>query len=282
MKHKIIAFIVSLFSTSTLLAQGSMISLGLRGGGNIYMATGDAHAQLGYGGNFDLAYTYYWLTPDAEVGLRLGATIGACNNRFTGRINREFVNRDYEGNDIFYTIKAKSVELNIVRQVQLEIPLMLAVRAENVFVNLGIKFMMPLYDRYEQNMRDITIDAYYPKPDVHVTNRLITGVADESNLDISGKGCIPKYNILLGAEMGYEWALTSKDRIGLGLYLDLSPWSSYQKPDAEHIINVAPIDNPEYPPARVTIQPLNTADVNHLLYCDFGLKLYYGFNLTKQ
>jgi len=281
-QHKLFALITGLAISSALMAQGDMISFGLRGGGNIYMATGDAHAKLGYGGNFDLAYTHYWLTPDAEVGIRTGITIGACNNHFEGTFNRSFVNRDYEGNDIEYTVSSNSVELKVVRQVQFEIPLMLAVRAENVFINLGVKYMMPIYDKYEQNMNNITIDAYYRGPDVHVTNRLITGLADENQLRFSGKGCIPKHNILFGTEIGYEWAVTPQDRIGLGLYLDISPWSSFQKPDGQYLIDVAPINNPEYPPAKVTIQPLYTASVDKLLYCDFGIKFYYGLNLTKK
>ena len=176
----------------------SLWTFGLRGGGNIYMTTGDAHTKLGGGGNFDLGYTCYWNTPNAEVGIHTGFTVGCCTSGFTGQnINRQFTNYDYLGNEMQYTISAQSVKLDIVRQVQIEVPLMLALRTDYMFVNVGAKFMMPVNDLYQQNMRDISIDAYYVRPDVHVVNRLITGVANESQINTSGKDCLPKYNVFL-------------------------------------------------------------------------------------
>lgn len=284
MKKKInlllIALGISLYATAE---SSSLWTLGLRGGGNIYMATGDAHAKLGGGGNFDLGYTCYWNTKNAEVGIHTGFTVGYCTSGFTGdNINRQFTNYDYLGYEMQYTVSAHSVKLNIVRQVQIEVPLMLALRTDNMFVNIGAKFMMPVNELYHQSMQDITIDAYYVRPDVHVVNRLITGAADESQIKTSGNGCLPKYNVLLSVEVGYEWTINNRDRIGLGIYADISPWSSFKPSDAKQVIDVAPIDNPDYPPALVSIQPLCISSAKHLLYCDFGVKFYYGINCLNK
>jgi len=280
MQKKLFLLSIALLSAICLWARSaSMISFGLRGGGCTYMTTGNADSHIGGGGDFDLGYSCLWNTPNAEVGIHTGLSLGLCTNRFTGKVKSTFTNIDYLGNEIQYTVSSSSVRLNIIRQVQLEIPLMLALRTENMFINIGAKFMMPISDKYEQSMGDLTIDAYYPKPDVHVVNRLITGDASSAKMDVSGNGCLPKYNVLLGLEIGYEWNIQDTHRIGLGFYADISPWSSFKRSDASEVVSVSPIVNPDYPPAEVTIQPICKASVDEMLYCDFGVKVYYGLNI---
>lgn len=284
MKMKINLLLIALSVVFGVSAESSSLwTFGLRGGGNIYMATGDVKSKLGGVGNFDFGYTNYWKTRDVEIGVHTGLSVGYCTSRFSGQnINSQFTNYDYLGNEMRYTVSAQSVKLDIVRQVQIEVPLMLALRINNVFINIGAKFMMPVDELYRQTMHDITIDAYYVRPDVHVINRLITGVADESQINYTGKGCLPKYNVLLGTEIGYEWNIQGRNRIGLGVYADLSPWSSFSTSATANVIEVSSINNPDYPPAQVTIHPLCALSNKHMLYCDFGIKFYYGINCFNK
>jgi len=280
MPQRLVGLLFVLCSAAVTMAEGSsMWSISLRGGGNTYITLGEVQSKLGIGGNLDMCFTKYW-GHKVDVGLHTGLSFGCCTNGFSTQVNRQFTNYDYLGYKMIYTITADQVTLHISRQFNMEIPLMLAIRKNHVFCNIGGKFMMVLSDSYQQDVKDVTIDAYYELPDVHVINRLITGITDGA--DYSGKNCLPKYNVLVSAEIGYEWPLRNGGLLGLGIYADYSPWNSHKTTFAKEIIEVAPIIDSDYPPASVTVHPLAASSISKLNFCDFGLKIYYGIEHTHR
>lgn len=265
-----------LWMTSFVMAQNSLISFGLRGGSCFYLTGHPQKPHLGYQGLFDFGFAYLWKGYSCEIGLKTGVSVGYSATIIRKNEDRTFTNTDYLGYDILYHTQGTFEQRN--QQVQLEIPLMFAIRANGFVWNIGPKLMFPIWNAYRQEVHNINIDAYYSVTDVHIPNELITGECSNHITNI-GKNILPAFNVLVSTEIGYEWNL-QKHRIGLMAYYDVAPWSTHKQSD-EPLIEVAPISNPAYPPAEVTIHPLSNS-FQTLLYMDFGLKFYYGLNILDK
>lgn len=275
--RKIIISLLALCLTTSLWAQSSLISFGLRGGGSIYLTDKSVQGAFGGQGIFDFGYTHYWmLRTGCELGIRTGVDFGYSGQLLTGDYQDSFVNTDYLGYKIQYNTSA-AYKQNI-HQLQVEVPLMFALRADGFYMNVGAKFMMPVWSQYEQILSEAHIKAYYEVTDVWVRDQVITGILDSEH-KLSGKGYIPQYNVLASLEIGHEWKF-NKHRVGLGIYIDAAPWS-YSKPTEERpTIEVSPISNPDNPPAQVTVHPIPFTGKLH--YMDFGIKVYYGIYLPDR
>lgn len=272
--------LISLFVlglTTVVFAQSSLISFGLRGGGVIYLTNDNMDSRFGGQGIFDFGYTYYWSLPsECEVGIRTGLNFGYSGLSASGEHHDTFVNTDYLGYKMQYQTSANYQQR--IHQLQLEIPLMFALRTDGIFVNVGAKFMMPVWSQCNQTLSNASINAYYEVTDVWVKNQAITGVV---NLDdkYSYKDCVPLFNILASVEIGHEWNF-DRYRVGLGIYLDIAPWSYSKQTEELPLIEVSPISNPTNPPAQVSTHPIPI--IGNTNYLDVGLKIYYGFNLMKK
>lgn len=282
---KYLLSLLCLTAVTMLSAQNHVMSVGVRAGGSHFlqkMATDSVGSKAGFNGGLDLGYTYYF-APKGEVqwGVHTGLGIGFSTSHLTGSLHEEFTNTDMYGNAVDYTVDFERVDERS-RQVQLEIPVMAAMRWRGLVVNVGPKFMIPVWKQATQNHTLPVIDAYYPLYDVHVTDEMITG-AIKTDEDLNGKGkwCAPSFSFMLGAEIGYEFALSGSNLLGVMATVNVSCASAFKNEPNGKVVEVGNIENTEYPVPEITIHSLSNAVVSNMHPLDFGVKVYYAFDLQK-
>ena len=275
------------FHLSPLSAQTSMLSIGVRGGGQTYLptaavgATGDMHAGIGGTGALDVRYTFYGQLADRfELGFAISAGIGYGTTGIKGTNMDSYTNIDYLGNKMDYTVNATySLKDQFAKG---DAALLLAMRFSGVTINLGPRFMLPFATSSALTIRSASIDAYYPLYDVHVRDQLITGKLT-TPYTLPHTAIIPRYSLLVAAEIGYEWSLSKQSSLGLQLYADVGVWNSAGKNPAPitPLIQVSPITSQENPVPTVTVGDIAPM-IKDLRYIDFGLRVYYAFSIESD
>ena len=279
MRKKILTIIVLLATYSCLIAQPHYVSVGLRGGAGSYLAAGGVlDNRLAANFMVDAGYTYFWPVDNVELGIHTGLSFGYTGGRYRMALDEQYRNIDYLGHPMDYTITAESVQEK-VNGFTMEIPAMFAFRWNGMVMNAGMKLQVPMYYRYHQQLSSTTVQAYYPDYDVTVVDEKITGIVDPSDYAKSGRRDIGNVSLLLGLELGYEWQLTPSDMIGLMGYLDGALYSHPAGQHTEHVVDVAPISNAENPVPAVDVNTIVGTYATRLNYLDFGVKVYYRFDV---
>ena len=297
MYRKIIFLAACLLTVTAVRADHSILSVGVRGGGACHVDFNASTLNLPSGaGMLDINFTKLWCTANQHdgFGIRTGINIGfaATNNR-TGIIRDDFVKKDIPFyvvaekktvvTDIYYTTQTRGNET--MRQLQVEVPLMFAMRKKHLTMGIGAKLMVPIWSEYQTqiNTADTHITADIRQFGVTTTDELATGKMTDDAKGLSGRNCAPRLNVLFAFDIGYEWKLKNNRLIGLGAFLDFAPWSSYtSNRDKQHFIRIDFVPSTETytPPARVSCQPLHEATMSRMLYLDFGVRFYYAFQHT--
>lgn len=264
-----------------------MLSIGVRGGGQTYLptaavgATGDMHAGIGGTGALDVRYTFYGQLADRfELGFAISAGIGYGTTGIKGTNMDSYTNIDYLGNKMDYTVNATySLKDQFAKG---DAALLLAMRFSGVTLNVGPRFMLPFATSSALTIRSASIDAYYPLYDVHVRDQLITGKLT-TPYTLPHTAIIPRYSLLVAAEIGYEWSLSKQSSLGLQLYADVGVWNSAGKNPAPitPLIQVSPITSQENPVPTVTVGDIAPM-IKDLRYIDFGLRVYYAFSIESD
>ena len=274
------------YHLSPLSAQTSMLSIGVRGGGQTFLptaavgATGDMHAGIGGTGALDLRYTYYGnLTDRFGLGVAVGAGIGYGATNMKGKNTDTYSNTDYLGNKMDYTVN--STYLLTDRFAKADVSLLLALSFYHVTLHIGPQFMLPFAASSTATITQASIDAYYPLYNVHVVDQLITGkLATPYSQPVPSS--LPAYHVLMALEIGYEWHLTDQHILGLQTFADIAVWSpkSSMTNDQSPIIRVAPIRNANDPVPSVTVNS-PAALISSRRYLDFGIRAYYAFSFEN-
>ena len=142
--------------------------------------------------------------------------------------------------------------------------------------------MMPFMTSSSLALTEASIDAYYPAYDVHIVDKPITGYL-ETPYKQTIASALPKYNVLMAAEIGYEWYVSAKSCVGLQAYVDVGVWNNksqitnLQSP----IISVSPITDASNPTPAVTVNSPQGL-VASSRYLDFGLRAYYAFSVSDS
>ena len=272
-----------LLCTSIMMAQSHVIGVGVRGGGAHFlqkMHTEEVKRQTGWNANLDLNYTCYFPTRTAlECGVRTGLSLGYSTSGLKGSLHETFTNTDYLGNTIEYTVDFESVKES-TQELQLEIPIMAALRWKGLVANVGPKLMIPVWRRATQEHSVPVVDAYYPNFDVHVTDEVITGsVTNPDAMNGKGQWCAPVFNFMLGFELGYEWRLQEKHLLGLMATLNISAGGVYKNEADGYVLQVANISDPSSPVPALSFKSLSEAVVKDMHPLDFGVKFYYAFEV---
>ena len=275
--------IFSFFLSISTSAHNSMFSIGVRGGGQTFLSSAtdpssSVHGAFGGAGTLDLRYTFYgYLTEQIGMGFALGAGAGYGTTALAGNRTDTYSNTDYLGKQMDYTIP--STFKQTAQFARAEATLMMAFCFGNVTVNIGPRFMMPFAAKSTLTITDVSIDAYYPEYYVHVVNKPISGyLATPYSQTVTS--ALPKYNVLMSAELGYEWCFDEKNCLGVQLYADVSVWNNYtaNPPAATPLVVVAPITDAVNPVPEVTVNS-SALTVNSMRYLDFGLRVYYAFSI---
>lgn len=256
-------------------------TIGLRGGAASLMH----HAQKGNwtcGGDvvLDLQYAYYW-TKDGrpvDLGLIVGLGIGYAQSGLNTASDSTAFTKD----KVDYTVVTKDVK-ETDHQLQLEVPLMFSLIADNgVFFNIGPKFMIPVYTPYNQsiNKDETHIAAYVQETGITTVDNPVTGQYNGEQPTVEN-GIQFKLNVMLTAELGYEWILNSGNSLGLGAYANYSVFNSFKNTtSAEGLFNLtAPTDDDK---AHVDVQSATKTYADKLGYFDAGIKVAYHFNFPKK
>ncbi|MCQ2348273.1 MAG: hypothetical protein MJZ65_03695 [Paludibacteraceae bacterium] len=256
----------------------SRFSLGVRGGVASFMQKAEgAQSQLGFDALLDFQYAYYGcLASEHKVGLLVGVSAGYARAGLKmDAIQDQYTTSTTDG-DICYTIAAD----NLVEKqgaVVLEIPLMFSfVSKQGVFLNVGPRFQLPVYSHYALRFDNPNVDAYFTKERVHVQNELITGNVNHDNA--KGTFNAPKFNLLLGLELGYEWQLRNNDALGLGAYANYGVYSMYRNDsEAQSIIDIT-APSAQVQPAQINYQAAQDVYGTGMGFFDAGVKVTYHFN----
>ena len=256
-------------------------TIGLRGGAASLMH----HAQKGNwtcGGDvvLDLQYAHYW-TKDGrpvDLGLIVGLGIGYAQSG----LNTASDSTSFTKDKVDYTVVTKDVK-ETDHQLQLEVPLMFSLIADNgVFFNIGPKFMIPVYTPYNQsiNKDETHIAAYVQETGITTVDNPVTGQYNGEQPMVEN-GIQFKMNVMLTAELGYEWILNSGNSLGLGAYANYSVFNSFKNTtSAEGLFNLtAPTDDDK---AHVDVQSATKTYADKLGYFDAGIKVAYHFNFPKK
>lgn len=268
-------------------------SIGVRGGASSLLHNLE-RGNWTCGGDvvLDLQYAHYW-TDDSrpvDLGIITGIGIGYSQSGMKTNVNSMDTILDKEDLSfplhVEYTVKADEVKEQD-GQLQLEIPLMFSLIHENgLFFNFGPKFMLPVYTPYQQtisNNENTYINAYFREIGVNVKNEVITGILAENQFTTKADDYGNKFtiNIMLGAELGYEWILKSGNSLGLGAYANYSVYNGFKNnSSSKPLIEVTPPVGSSN--AEVTVLPATQTYAKSLGFFDAGVKVAYHFDFPKK
>ena len=264
-------------------------TIGLRGGAASLMqdAPKMGNWHIGWDALLDLQYAHYWKKFGAKMqyGLLLGVSAGFARSHMSGAINDTFT-EETESNPgeksvIDYTVTADNVT-EYDGQLQLEVPIMFSmVHEKGFFLNIGPRIALPVWTPYNQTIDNPHIDAFFATEGVNVHDAKITGVVTEDQTKTNGKWKSSTLNIMLGAELGYEYTFHNRNSLGIGLYADYSLYSMYKNTPSEKslvsIVEVPKLANP----AVVNVLSATDTYAKGIGFFDVGLKLSYHFNWWK-
>lgn len=256
-------------------------TIGLRGGASALMHHAD-NGKWGCGGDvvLDLQYAHYWAKDGRPVDLGIIVGLGIGYHQSSLKANDNVVKFDTAKVD--YTVEYAGVKEKD-HQLQLEIPLMFSLIHDNgFFFNIGPKFMLPVYTPYKQTVdeNNTHISAYFEETGVTVEDNIVTGKYTGQKPE-EKNGIQFKLNIMLTAELGYEWVLKNGNSFGLGAYANYSVYNTYNNTTSS--TGLFQLD----PPTDSSIANLNVLSATHayadkLGYFDVGIKLAYHFNFPKK
>jgi hypothetical protein len=148
--------------------------------------------------------------------------------------------------------------------------------------------MIPVFTPYNQtisNNANTIVDAYFPDEKVHVMNDAVTGVLGDDQYKLSGtdNGVQFNINVMLTAEIGYEWILKNGHSLGLGAYANYSVFNTFKNgaTTSDDLVTLAT------PPSTASVAKfdVNAATKSYadkLGFFDAGIKLAYHFNFPKK
>ena len=251
-----------------LMAQTSTFSVGVRGGGLMWLPEAvslgrNAASSLGGEGLVEFRYTYYGhVGLTTGLGITAGIDAGYSTSGFYGTHN---LLRAYGSQRNYYydAVDYKQTE----RYMRTDISLMVALHAGGFVLNVGPRFMMPFFGT-ENTSATSNNDAAYVAPNTNETS----------------PAALPLCNLLMGIEAGWEFPL-SAGALGLQAYADVGVWHDQKK----YISSASPASGYTPPNVLVTttamslLEPpqstVNSANgiVRERRLVDFGIRLYYSF-----
>lgn len=265
-------------------------SIGLRGGAsyNDIEKTG-LKGKIGYEGFLDIQYAHYFnrrSPKKAYCGILTGVSAGYVSTRIGGTINDQYTTTDAEGDVLDYTITVENMNTTL-NQIQVQVPLMFALKYRGLFFNIGPRFVVPVYNTYTQTLDNAHIAAHFADYGYTSIDNLITGRLTDDQLNTTGTWESPIFQLFASFEIGYEFSLKNGHTIGLGVYADYCAYSTYKRnatsATGNSLISVSQVGaDPANPAPTVDVLPSHNVYADKFKFCDFGLKLVYNCNFFKK
>lgn len=258
-------------------------SIGVRGGAASLMHQTEAigNWRCGFDAALDLQYAHYWRRDSwkSAYGILTGVSLGYSRSGLGSGVDTTY-NVSAEGHRIDYSISTTDINEKD-GQLQVEVPLMFSmVTNKGFFLNVGPRLIVPVYSHYNQTIRDPNIVANFTDMGVKVENEAITGLVSNNQMNTKGRWNASKVNVLLGAELGYEWTLRNKNSLGLGVYGNYSVYTLYNNStDNKSLISVG-LPSAEGA-AKVDVLSATDTYAKGMGYFDAGVKVVYHCNWWK-
>ena len=267
--------------------QVNRFTIGVRGGLASQLPKTDPAigAVWGLGAMLDLQYAHYWTKAEDKINLGIMTGLGLGYVQNTKKIKDVAEQYTiYSEGDILYNITMEEVK-TANRQLQLEVPLMFSmVTPKGFFLNVGPKFILPVYTPFKQTIEDTHIQATLldmstGSNNVVLTDNVVMGQMDATFTHEGMNDHQFDLTIALGAEFGYEHQLESGHSVSVGLYANYGVFSTYKHEGSANIISITPPSAAGI--AEVTVNSVNNAYVKKLGYLDAGLKVAFHLNWKK-
>lgn len=265
------------------MTQLNRFSIGVHGGAASLMHRTEAigNWRCGFDAALDLQYAHYWHRSDwkSKHGILTGVAIAYSRSGLGSGVDTTY-NVTADNHKIEYTISTEDINEKD-GQLQIEIPIMYSMVLNNgFFLNVGPRLIVPVYSHYNQSITNPNIVADFTDMGVKVENEAITGLVKDNQMKTKGRWDASKVNVLLGAELGYEWTLQNKNSLGLGVYGNYSVFTLYNhNTENMSLINVG-LPSAE---GAAPVDVLSATDTyaKGMGYFDAGVKLVYHFNWWK-
>lgn len=259
-------------------------TIGVRGGASALMHHADKGKwNCGFDAVLDLQYAHYWAKDGrpVDLGIIVGLGIGYHQSSLKSNDSTYF-SRPSGSYNVNYTVVAKDIK-ETDRQLQLEVPVLFSLITDNgLFFNFGPKIMLPVYTPYKQtvNKDETHISAYFEEMGITVIDKKVTGVYTGQE-PTEKNGIQFNLNVMLTAELGYEWVLKNGNSFGLGVYADYGWNLSFKNnTNAEGLFMLtAPTETSA---ATLDVLSATRAYADKLSFFDAGIKLAYHFNFPKK
>jgi hypothetical protein len=264
-----------------LLIQLNRYSVGVRGGFASTLAGGNNGLPVGFDVLLDLRYAHYWTKENKpSLGIMTGISVGYLGATQSAILNDAFTLAT-DGGDVKYAVTADQVKEK-THHVLLELPVMFSmVTPKGIFLNVGPKFVLPVYSKFNQTMSNPNITAYLEELDGKpIINEVVMGkVLDEQmNLRSSFRN---KWNmsLALAAEFGYALKFNNGHSLDMGVYLDYTVVNAYKNDGTGKVIAITPPSIKA--PAVVDVQSMTDAWATQKGLFDVGVKVAYNFDIAK-
>ena len=267
-------------------------TIGLRGGAASLLHNAGAKGKWGCGGDvvLDLQYAHYWAKDGrpVDLGLIVGLGLGYSQSSLTADPAADTTIVDSDNMTVDYKIKADEVKEHD-GQLQLEVPLMFSLIHDNgFFLNVGPKFMIPVFTPYTQTVSrnaNTEVSAYMREVGVTFVNDEIMGKFSDENYLQKGNDYKNRFtiNVMLTAEIGYEWTLKSGNSLGLGAFANYSVYNSFKNDPktAKPLVELTTIPS-NVAEATFRVNPATQTYASGLGFFDAGVKIAYHFNFPKK
>lgn len=277
---RLVIIVFAMLSCSIMMAQSSGLTIGITPAGWLGWITKDVSCRGGYRYGLNVDYTCRWTlkNTNTQLGFLFGVDASRAAVSFWDDTHETFTNTDFLGNRMDYETMTHVTER--VSAYYISVPLMFSFRHLGFTFNVGPQFMMPLAERFTQTLSNTHIYATYTRYDVQLRDELITGrLPQTANEGI--EGVLPKYNVQVGVELGYDWSVARHHSIGVQLFAHYGVWNNYipQKNESTFLY-VAPILSHENPIPGVTVNGLRAPLAGSMNSFDCGIRVTYSFEET--
>lgn len=284
MRKFVLSTILVLMAFAMNAQNTSRLSVGLGGGMSSSATASDYRFTPGALGSLDLGYTFLApVSPDVKLGIRTGVNAVYANSSLNVNYADYFVYRDYRGDVTDYLVASSNVSYR-QNQISVEVPVMFAFENKGFFFNVGMKFQIPVYTSYKQEIENPMIVTYNQVTGNYTSNDPLTGTLTDAQKSMSGKGYNAYCYFAFSAEIGKVWRLKGNHSLGFTAFVDYAPFSCQASGNSEKkLIEVTHTDN--YigdNPATVNVNQLTACGKYSLVSLNAGLKLVYTFDFVKS
>ncbi|MBR4563174.1 MAG: hypothetical protein IKO26_01840 [Paludibacteraceae bacterium] len=261
-------------------------TIGVRGGASslLHNPIQGANAKWGCGFDavLDLQYAHYWTKEgrSTDLGIITGLGIGYQQSSFSGSHDTTYI--DKADANLQYQISVNEIK-ETDRQLQLEVPVMFSLIHESgLFFNVGPKFMIPVFNPYKQTLSDDQhVTATFIKEGVELKDNIVMGKY-QGEQPTEKNGLQFNINVMLTAEIGYEWILKSGNSLGLGAFANYSVFNTYKNDGSR--VSLFDIQSPAATGEAAKFDVLSATNTyaKNVGFFDAGVKLAYHFNFPKK